>query len=163
MDSLLQERLDLAYMVGKASDPRLDARLVCRERTFVVANNRCPLAANGSLTPGDLAGYTLLVPSDFKSGRVEDDARASMGLGDVEMNVVFFDGAFSHIVERVRMNEGVWVAGESYCRTVDSYGLVFVPLAGVTTDHYLAYRKGAEANPAVRCVLDAFAPLGRTL
>lgn len=161
VDSLLQGRLDLAYMVGKASDPRLDARLVCRERTFVVASDRCPLAAKDSLTPSDLAGYTLLVPSDFKSERVEDDARASMGLGDVEMNVAFFDGAFPHIVERVRMNEGIWVAGDSYCQTVDPDGLAFVPLAGVTTDHYLAYRKGAEKNPVVTCVLDAFAPLTR--
>ena len=161
VDSLLQGHLDLAYMIGKTSDPQLNAHLVCREKSFVVMSNRCPLASKDTLAPDDLAGYTMLVPSDFKSDRLSEDARAATGLEGVPMSTTFFNGAFPHIVEHVRMNEGIWCAGESYCQTVDPDGLAFVPLAGKTSDHYLVHRKGMEKNPAVACVLGAFAPSGR--
>lgn len=161
--SLLEGRLDVAYMVGATEDPQLASRLVCRERSFVIMSDRHPLAAKDALSLDDLAGCTVLIPSEFRSGRFGEHAQAAAGFGGADVEVHFFDGAFAHIVERVRMNEGIWCAGASFCRSVDPTGLVFRPHPdpAATSDHYLVYKRGAERSPALRRVLDAFAPRGR--
>lgn len=158
--SLLEGRIDLAYMVGALRDPRLEGRLVCREPSLLILSERHPLAAKPSLTLEDLRGCTVLIPSEFRSERLGKQTLEAAGFSEVDAEVRFFEGAFAHIIERVRMNEGLWCAGKSFCRSVDPNGLVFRPHPNpeVFSEHYLAYKKEAQVSGALQEVLAAFAP-----
>lgn len=160
---LLDGRIDVAYMVGAVDDACLAARFVCREKSFLIMSEHHPLASYDRLEMNDLAGCAVLIPSEFKAGRFGERTQVVAGFAGADVEMRFFDGAFAHIVERVRMNEGIWCAGESFCRSVDSAGLVFKPHPNpaVTSDHYLVYKRDAEKSPALRRVLDYFAPCRR--
>lgn len=158
--SLLEGSIDVAYMVGTPRDPQLEARLVCREPNFIIMSTHHPLASKDSLTMEDLTGCTVLIPSEFKSERLGKQNLEAAGFEGIGAKAHFFDGAFSHIVERVRMNEGLWCAGESFCQSVNPNGLVFRPHPNpqVFSEHYLAYKKEARISGALQEVLAAFAP-----
>ncbi len=146
--SLLEGSIDVAYMVGTPRDPQLEARLVCREPNFIIMSAHHPLASKDSLTMEDLTGCTVLIPSEFKSERLGKQNLEAAGFEGIGAKAHFFDGAFSHIVERVRMNEGLWCAGESFCQSVNPNGLVFRPHPNpqVFSEHYLAYKKEARIS-----------------
>ncbi len=161
--SLLEGSIDVAYMVGPLHDPQLEGRLVSREKSMIIMSARHPLASKERLSLEDLDGCQVLIPSEFKSGRLDRQVLEAVGLGGAGAKVHFFDGAFAHIVERVRMNEGIWCAGESFCRSVDPNGLVFKPHPNpeAVSEHYLVYKKDARLSKALREVLGFFAPQDR--
>lgn len=158
--SLLEGRIDLAYMVGPLRDPQLASRLVCREKSLIIMSSHHPLARKERLELKDLRGCKVLIPSEFKSERLGQQVLEAAGFGEMEAEARFFDGAFAHIVERARMNEGIWCAGESFCRSIDPNGLVFKPHPDpdAVSEHYLVYKKDARQSDALRQVLCHFAP-----
>lgn len=152
---VLDEELDFAYTVYR-EDFQMDGvafHILARERMYVLIPQSHPAAHKPDIGFDDLRALPVL------AGKVGQFPRESLASSyrnaGYEPELRLFNGSFSQCVERVRMGDGIMVAGKAYCMTVHPQGLAARPFPdasqGIT--HALVYKAGRALPAYVRGLL----------
>lgn len=166
-DALARHDLDLVVAMeapGAPSrdDPRIARRELMRDRLDVVLPAGHPLSGAPSLRLADLAGEPWVAPLEGWS--CERVVLGACQAGGFTPRVAHRSTDWTAVVALVEAGLGVALVPH-LARSAPGSGVVVRPLAGVPPCRHLfvAWRRGAEAAPALQAVIDRLGERARML
>jgi DNA-binding transcriptional LysR family regulator len=155
-EMLDQEELDLAVTIDDAPNPKLVKKLVSTEPAYLLFSSRNKELNKQELSVEDLRNQKFLI-SQFDSLPLQAMEQIEHYLG-FKPDYKIYHGGFEQGVERVRLNEGIMVAGKNYFLSRNMKELVAKPFPDPTFvfQHYLAYKEGRKLSEPLLCILHRY-------
>ena len=142
---ILEEEIDIAYSVDpEGFEMEGLSRAVLTEEPLCLLISSALLNGRTSLTPQELEELPIL---NWRIGINPSEHFEELCLSaGFRPKMLYFNGSFSQCVEHARMEEGVMIAGLSYCRSVRSEGLEVLPFPSdeAKMRHVLFWKTGKD-------------------